>query len=99
MESGKTVGLVAGKNPTDNDETMLVYLHQLAYLAPAEAIQRWSTGKLDAVALSETARAEFSGLQEPFGPTQPSLETVGSKPAYLLLVRPADAKGKAKGKR
>ena len=67
-EAGKTVGLVTGKTPTDNDQTMLVYLHQLAFLSPAEAIQHWSTGKLDAVAINETARAEFSGLPAPFGP-------------------------------
>ncbi len=98
-EAGKTVGLVAGKAPLETDETMLVYLHQLAYLSPAEAIQRWSTGKLDAVAISETARAEFGNLPEPFGPTQPALETAGSTPAYLLLVRPPEEKQKAKGKR
>ncbi len=98
-EAGKTVGLIAGKSPTDTDETMLVYLHQLAYLSPAEAIQRWSTGKLDAIAISETARTEFSNLPEPFGPTQPALETAGSKPAYLLLVRPTEEKQKANGKR
>ena len=94
-QAGKTVGLVAGKNPTDNDETLLVNLHQLAYLRPAEPIHRWSTRQLDAVALSETARAEFNGLPEPFGPMPPALETAGSKPAYLLLVRPADGKRKA----
>ena len=98
-EAGKTVGLVAGKAPSDTDETMLVYLHQLAYLNPAEAIQRWSTGKLDAIAISETAREEFGNLPEPFGPVQPALETAGSKPAYLLLVRHVEAKQKVKDKR
>ncbi len=87
-EAGRTVGLVVGKTPTDTDETMLVYLHQLAFLSPAEAIQRWSTGKLDAVAINENARAEFGGLLEPFAPMQPVLETAGSKPAYFLLARP-----------
>ncbi len=87
LEAGKTVGLVVSKNPVDTDETMLVYLHQLAFLSPAEAIQRWSTGKLDAVAINENARTEFGNLLEPFTPTQPVLETAGSKPAYLLLAR------------
>ncbi len=100
MEAGKTVGLVVGRAPVDADETMLVYLHQLAFLSPAEAIQRGTTGKLDAIALSDTAQAEFGNLLEPFAPTRPVLETAGSKPAYLLLVRPAaDEKPKAKGKR
>ena len=77
---------------------MLVYLHQLAFLSPAEAIQRWSTGKLDAVAINENARAELSSLPEPFGPAQPLLETAGSRPAYLLLVRHGTEEGrKAEG--
>ena len=67
---------------------MLVYLRQPAFLTPAEAIQRWSTSKLDAVVVSEKARAEFGTLLDPFAPNQPLLETAGSQPAYLLLSRP-----------
>ena len=85
VEAGKQVGLVTARASQETDETMLVYLRQPAFLSPAEAIQRWSTGKLDAVVVSENARAEFGNLLEPFTPTQPLLETAGSQPAYLLL--------------
>ncbi len=84
-EAGKQVSLVTAKASQETDETMLVYLRQPIFLTPAEAIQRWSTGKLDAVVVSENARAEFGNLLEPFAPSQPILETAGSQPAYLLL--------------
>ncbi len=87
-EKGKTVALVVGKNLRDTDETLLVYLRQLPFLSPAEAVQRWSTGKLDAVVVNENARAEFGGLLDPFAPNQPLLETAGSQPAYFLLAHP-----------
>ena len=92
LEAGKQVGLVTTKASQETDETMLVYLRQMNFLSPAEAIQRWSTGKLDAVVVSENARGEFGTLLEPFAATQPVLETAGSKPGYLLLAghRPDD---------
>ena len=87
-EAGKPVGLVTAKASQETDETMLVYLRQLSYLSPADAINSWREGKLDALVVSENARAEFGGLLDPFGPSQPVLETAGSEPAYFLLARP-----------
>ena len=96
IQSGKPVGLVTSRASQEADETMLVYLRQLAFLSPAEAIQQWSAGKLETVVVSENARSEFGGLLDLFGPNQPALETAGSKPAYFLLVHPRpDANRKA----
>ncbi len=89
LDRGRRVELVTERNPPQSDDTMLVYLRQLAFLSPAEAIQQASLGHLDAVVLTDKALESAggpTGLLEPFAPARPELTTPkDSKPPYLLL--------------
>ena len=84
----RRVEVVVERSPVESDGTMLVYLRRLSFLSPAEAIQLWSLGKLDAVVLTTQALESAggpTGLLEPFAPTRPELSSPLAKPPYLLI--------------
>ena len=94
-DRGQRVEVVVGRSPVETDSTMLVYLRRLSFLGPAEAIQQWSLGKLDAVVLTTKALENAggpAGLLDPFAPSQPELASPQANPPYLLIssrMRPA----------
>ena len=84
----RRVEIVVERSPVESDGTMLVYLRRLSFLSPAEAIQLWSLGKLDAVVLTAKALESAggpTGLLSPFAPARPELSSPQAKPPYLLV--------------
>ena len=84
----RRVEVVVGRSPVESDGAMLVYLRRLSFLSPAEAIQQWSLGKLDAVVLTAKALENAggpTGLLAPFAPSRPELASSQTNPPYLLI--------------
>ena len=83
--------LVVGKGWTADDESMLLYLRRLKYLRTADAVQRASTGGLDAIVINEDGlsreRAHDDPLAAYFAPN-PELVSLGAAPHYELLAKP-----------
>ena len=84
--------LVVGKGWTPEDESMLLYLRRLRFLRSVDAVQAASTGKLDAVVISDEGldrtRQRDDPLASYFFP-HPELVSGGASPHFQLLVRPA----------
>ncbi len=77
-----------------SDETLLVYLRRLEFLTPVQALQLWTTGKVDAMALSQPTMEKSRGLLSLALPLDhPSLAApaVREQPAYSLVVHDPNA--------
>ena len=91
--AGKPFGLVAAQ-PKASDETLLVYLRQLEFLTPVQALQSWTTNRTDALVLSQPTLDVAAGLLGPAVPLDhpaASIPARGDQPAYILAVRAPDA--------
>ena len=91
----RRVEVIVERSPVESDGTMLVYLRRLSFLSPAEAIQLWSLGKLDAVVLTTKVLASAggpNGLLNPFAPARPELLVSTSQPALSPDFQPHEAR-------
>lgn len=92
-QAGKRVELVTSQS-RPSDETLLVYLRRLEFLTPVQALQLWTTGHADALAMSQTTLEKSRGLLSlalPLDHPALTAPAVKEQPAYSLIVRDADA--------
>ncbi len=76
--------------PTTDDEALLVSLRRLEFLTPVQALQLWTTGRVDALVFSAPAVEKSRGLLEPVLPLDhPALAAPAQngRPGYLLFTR------------
>ena len=89
LTTGHPVEMVVGRDNVTGEETMIVYLRRVRFLAPGDADRLARAGQLDAVVLSSRSLDYARGLLGPFDPAQPRLTSDRTPSAYLLLARPA----------